>query len=915
MKKKKLTINALAGSNLKTRKKQYAIMFVGIILAMVFSSSIVLYLFSSNETYLAQAKEKYGAQDGIVYSYNNDESVFRKAKEDGAITDYGLGHIIGYAYVSDDEANMGMSVGWLEDKAKEISHQSLLEGEYPTKENEIAVEKAALFKLGIDAKVGDEITLKIKTQSNDEYFNTKEKTYKLVGILNNKKSNIQNEFWNENNCVDVPAAFVANGTKTELGGKEKLVAYMNSDMVNRSYENSVWSYLEEHGCRFVQTCIDELSTLSSLSSFSSISENSYLMIVIVLVLVFASCIAIINSFNTNLKERKKQIGMMRAVGTTKRQIIQIFGREAFIISLICVPVSIALSYGIVWGIVSLSSENAVMTKSVFVLPACAVVCLVVTMLASLLPLLSAAKITPMQAIRDIDNTRKMKTKKIKSKKNFNVPSHLAKRNLTFYKGGLIAVSVILSITIVFSCLCFFSLADIYGNIGTIGKDYEISSLGASSSEFVNYGGGMSNADKQNIEAMPYVAKAYGEKSVVSIVEVNEITKFHKAFLRMQSVFNDGNLDDLTYENYEEKWYSEYTEEYLDTKKEFGFKNEIVPVDLFGQETEDLEILKKYVSDGEIHMNKIASGDEVVLVAPNKVKKAIRIDKDGFGFGDYCDDETITPGYQVVFEGENPYKVGDTLELTTVVCNEDTEEYKTYKKKTTIGAIITPSDLDKAIEKENVHCGSHGFSFFTSIAGINNFCENVKYENIDVYADRELDDETDKLLTDSLTEITDKYGGFIRSDYAHQKNQQQLLFEIFVSVLSIIVVGFTVCASIVNNTLTASIREKKKTIGTLRAVGASESDIVISFIKQLLSVFKWGYGIGFGLFGVIYLALYALFKYQQINKITFAESFYLSFSPWITITFCIILFGICSINLWLKIRKEMKNSIIDNIREL
>ncbi|MDE6110865.1 MAG: hypothetical protein K2F65_02990, partial [Eubacterium sp.] len=206
MKKKKLTINAIAGSNLKKRKKQYAIMIIGIILAMVFSSSIVLYLFSSTETYLEQAKEKYGAQDAIVYSYDNNESDFKKAKEDGAITDYGVGHIIGYAYLEEDESNMGMSVGWLEDKAKEISHQSLLEGEYPTEENEIAVEKSALFKLGIDAKIGNDITLKVKTQSNDEYFNTKEKTYKLVGILSNKKSNIQNEFFNENNCIDVPAA-------------------------------------------------------------------------------------------------------------------------------------------------------------------------------------------------------------------------------------------------------------------------------------------------------------------------------------------------------------------------------------------------------------------------------------------------------------------------------------------------------------------------------------------------------------------------------------------------------------------------------------------------------------------------------------------------------------------------------------
>ncbi|MDE5995318.1 MAG: FtsX-like permease family protein, partial [Eubacterium sp.] len=390
--------------------------------------------------------------------------------------------------------------------------QSTLEGEDPKQEHEIAVEKAALFKLGIDAKVGDNITLKVKIQNNDEYFNTKEKTYKLVGILSNKRSNIQYKFFDENNCIDVPAAFVADKTETELGGKEKLVAYVNSDIAGaENYNESLWNYLSDNGFRANDTNIRPWEISSN--AFGSISKNSYLMVVIVLVLIFASCVAIINSFNTNLKERKKQIGMMRAVGTTKRQIVKIFGREAFIISLISVPISIALSYGIVWGVITLANEKAVMTKSIVVLPVCAVVCLVITMMASLLPLLSAAKITPMQAIRDIDNTRKMKTKKIKSKMNFNVSSHLAKRNLTFYKGGLIAVSIILSITIIFSCLCFSALAKNYGEVGTFGMDYYVSAGGTYSvSGFENYEGGMSDADKHNIASMPYVAEARGNKT-------------------------------------------------------------------------------------------------------------------------------------------------------------------------------------------------------------------------------------------------------------------------------------------------------------------------------------------------------------------------------------------------------------------
>lgn len=48
-----------------------------------------------------------------------------------------------------------------------------------------------------------------------------------------------------------------------------------------------------------------------------------------------------------------------------------------------------------------------------------------------------------------------------------------------------------------------------------------------------------------------------------------------------------------------------------------------------------------------------------------------------------------------------------------------------------------------------------------------------------------------------------------------------------------------CASIVNNSLTAQIRENKKMIGTMRAVGASIIELTQSYIRQLFSMFAWG----------------------------------------------------------------------------
>ena len=145
------------------------------------------------------------------------------------------------------------------------------------------------------------------------------------------------------------------------------------------------------------------------------------------VLIFASCVAIINSFNSNLKDRKKQIGMLRAVGTTKRQIINIFGREAFIISLICTPISIIISYLIISLVLKFAVKDAVMTKSVISLLIAAVTSEIVVLLAAFIPLISASRVSPMQAIRDVETARKFKNKKIKSKKNLMWQSTLQKK--------------------------------------------------------------------------------------------------------------------------------------------------------------------------------------------------------------------------------------------------------------------------------------------------------------------------------------------------------------------------------------------------------------------------------------------------------------------------------------------------------
>ena len=70
------------------------------------------------------------------------------------------------------------------------------------------------------------------------------------------------------------------------------------------------------------------------------------------------------------------------------------------------------------------------------------------------------------------------------------------------------------------------------------------------------------------------------------------------------------------------------------------------------------------------------------------------------------------------------------------------------------------------------------------------------------------------------------------------------------------------------------------------------------------MFVWGCSAGFVGYIISHIAIVAYFKDQS-----------LTFEIWQAMLIIAVLFLICSINLYAKIKKEMKNSIVENIREL
>lgn len=886
--KKKLTVNTIAFGNIKNRKKQYTIMIIGIILAMVLSSSIVFLYSAAKETYISNHYKTHGYQSEIFESSRLSDENLNEMKSEGIITAYGEAHTLGYAYTDEQNKYLGSNVGYFDKKGKELSNPILLDGKYPQNQGEAAIEKAQLIKLGLkNAKVGDTITLNLDIQNgNTKYYKTIVKKYKLTGILSDKKSIISYSYDAKDYDTLIPAIVVSNKEKIENGGKEKIVYYTQAEKKRSmgideyfAQKNISGSDYNKYNTKcYVQTNVDNL--------FS----GSAFVIVIMAVLIFASCVAIINSFNSNLKDRKKQIGMLRAVGTTKRQIINIFGREAFIISLICTPISIIISYLIISLVLKFAVKDAVMTKSVISLLIAAVTSEIVVLLAAFIPLISASRVSPMQAIRDVETARKFKNKKIKSKKEFDVAKHIAKRNLGFYNGSRITVSVILALTIIVSSFGFANVInDTKNYFSNNNYDYHIS--------FANEKG-LSEAEKQEIADMQYIGEVSGEKSMNINLLRDEIDDFFRVV--MCDTFLPGDQMLKSINQYRDLIKNgKPNSSYEEGKKDLNTNKEYINLEITAHENSYFKNIKNNV-EGEINYSKLKTGEEVIVASPKKLELTGFANGNESGVATNADKEIGKKlgRYESILIAETPFKVGDkiTFELPD----------KTVKTAT-VGAIIRPNSTGGSEEEGDL--GSN-IQVLTTIDGMRTFNKALNYNSIEIKSSEEVNDKIDEQITNELSEFATKYDGYVGSIYQQNEQIRQKQIIIIASLTSIMIICLAVCASIINNAMSARIKESKKAIGTLRAVGADERELTKSFIYQMRSMFVWGTGIGFGVYIISYFIKFLVEKYYYAS-----ESYTLEFYPWAAIGIVIVLFIICSINLWVKVRKEMKNSIVENIREL
>lgn len=311
--------------------------------------------------------------------------------------------------------------------------EPLTGGRLPKDNTELAVSLDTGFSLGDTVKLN--VTFDGKTA---------QKEYKIVGVY---AYSVPSAITKESNISS------SSDTTFYVYLKDKTNIYNQLFQIARDFDLKE-TYIIGEGETFENM---EVNTrlLELYGNFLSSTKKALIFLslfILSAVLSVACSIIIYNSFAISLSERKKQIGILKSVGMTKKQVRKLIFREAIFVSLISIPLGFILSYLFVSLVVlyinNVQSGLRVYTISLY--PEYALICLIFILLtvmyASFIPASRASMLTPIETIRQNDDYKMKRVKKRKSSIYRFIASCNMKRNKSKYRVALIGITI---------CFCLF----------------------------------------------------------------------------------------------------------------------------------------------------------------------------------------------------------------------------------------------------------------------------------------------------------------------------------------------------------------------------------------------------------------------------------------------------------------------------
>ena len=859
---------------LKENKKRTIVTIVGIILSTALICGIGNIFESLMDYQIRETIESYGSFHATFDDIKKEDT--NLITKSAGISKYGYSNRLGYAKIDDKQNNLIDVKAY--DKAMFDSYNlKLKEGKFPTSEKEIVLSEA--FLALSNKKVGDTINLKIGERvspdgddtsgtwvsDNEKIINAKSKEFKIVGIINKPGYEYGKQVINGITYLDINkipsnsplnVSICANSPEKIYEVAPAISKNLGLKIEDTEEKGASYNYNNKNGLYYEKLTFNEnLLRLLGASAYENKNDSMNRIIILITSLVIICTIATVyNAFSISISERKKQFGILSSIGATKSQTMKLVYLEAFIVSLIGIPIGLlsgTFAVDIVFKVIqslfgssSIADMNLRVVYSPYVIILSTIIVLVTIFISAILPAISASKISPLDAIK---NSSDLKIGKIKDSKIvralFKTEGVLAYKNLRRNKKKfrITLFSLIISVVIFIS---FSGFMDLFMKARSVQMGEMNYDLYLDKSPSKNDGDIVD--ELKNVNGIKKISMGSYYEIIVDLSEKN---------------INEKNKDLV-------KSYYKHTKHKNKDNNETIYSVDHATIKLPG----DMEIKDINLKEGSFNKEDAIKENGVILVNKSYYQDT---DKEG------------------EMEMTN-YKVGDTVKASIRSYNEEGIEEE--GKDITFKILGITDDLPT---------GSSTYSYMgLDFITYDEVGEELGFELLknSMYIVSDKEEDTRKVVK----EISDKYGYNVddQTEYAQEREDtlkaMQLFVYGFITVISLVSVTNIV------NTMSTNINLRKRELSIIKSIGITPGGFnKMIYLESLL------YGALSLLYGVpIGLGLVVLMNVLLGDVIMFGLEL-----PWSSVLICGIgIFIITFISSYIPMKNINKENIIESIRQ-
>ncbi|ROR26352.1 putative ABC transport system permease protein [Mobilisporobacter senegalensis] len=339
----KKIIHKLSGRSLKNNRMRnlFAVVAIGL------TSLLFTALFTLGSGMLQMTEEQTMRQIGTK-AHGGFKSVTRVEYEiltaNPLVKDYGYDVFIGIAANKEFEKRQ-TEIRYVQPYNLKFGFMKLEDGKLPEKKNEIVLDTIALDLLQIPRKVGEEVALE---------FDFLGKEYNKQFILSG--------WYQGDPVIGASTAYVSEEYLNELkkGMTDEEIRKENEESLNRSgaglyqvnimfknsmhIEKNMMEVLADSGLKLDDSHIG-INWAYMTEQASDIDMVSAVMLAVVfLVMVLTGFLIIYNIFHISILNDIRFYGLLKTIGTTKKQIKTLVIRQAMVLSLVGIPIGLLLGF-------------------------------------------------------------------------------------------------------------------------------------------------------------------------------------------------------------------------------------------------------------------------------------------------------------------------------------------------------------------------------------------------------------------------------------------------------------------------------------------------------------------------------------------------------------------------------------------